>query len=179
VVRDARIVGEVLPRIGRTEIRAPDSARYAGEQSIQIKATVPSELNVSLNNSSLLFHAERQQASLLFNQLEEDNMSVEQDNKAIVGRWFTNFWGKTCDLTVVDEIAAPEMLLHYSLHEPRRALPGAPRSLSNVRLHAACISAWVESSRCGCSRLFSGAPRIGRAAYIRHISRKIDRATFS
>ena len=47
-------------------------------------------------------------------------MSVEQDNKAIVGRWFTNFWGKTCDLTVVDEIAAPEMLLHYSLHEPRR-----------------------------------------------------------
>lgn len=47
-------------------------------------------------------------------------MSIEEENKAIVGRWFTNFWGKTCDLTVVDEIAAPEMLLHYSLHEPRR-----------------------------------------------------------
>ncbi|MDM0109716.1 ester cyclase [Variovorax sp. J22R24] len=47
-------------------------------------------------------------------------MSVEQDNKAIVGRWFTNFWGKTCDLDIVDEIAAPDMLLHYSLHEPRR-----------------------------------------------------------
>jgi hypothetical protein len=46
-------------------------------------------------------------------------MSIEQDNKAIVGRWFTNFWGKTCDLSIVDEIAAPEMLLHYSLHEPR------------------------------------------------------------
>jgi len=51
VVRDARIVREVLPRIGRAEIRAPDSARYAGEQSIEIKAAVPSELNVSLNNS--------------------------------------------------------------------------------------------------------------------------------
>jgi len=25
-------------------------------------------------------------------------MSIEQDNKAIVGRWFTSFWGKTCDL---------------------------------------------------------------------------------
>jgi len=48
----------------------------------------------------------------------------------------------------------------------RVPLPGAARSLSNVRLHAECISAWVESSRCGCSRLFSGAPRIGRAAYI-------------
>jgi predicted ester cyclase len=47
-------------------------------------------------------------------------MSKEQDNKAIVGRWFTDFWGKTCNLDVVDEIAAPDMLLHYSLHEPRR-----------------------------------------------------------
>ena len=51
MVRDARIVREVLPRIGRAEIRAPDSARYAGEQSIEIKAAVPSELTVSLNNS--------------------------------------------------------------------------------------------------------------------------------
>ena len=47
-------------------------------------------------------------------------MSKESDNKAIVGRWFTNFWGKTCDLSIVDEIAAPNMLLQYSLHEPRR-----------------------------------------------------------
>jgi predicted ester cyclase len=47
-------------------------------------------------------------------------MSVEQDNKAIVGRWFTNFWGKACNLGVVDEIAAPDMLLQYSLHNPRR-----------------------------------------------------------
>ena len=47
-------------------------------------------------------------------------MSKEDDNKAIVGRWFTNFWGKTCDLSIVDEIAAPDMLLQYSLHEPRR-----------------------------------------------------------
>jgi predicted ester cyclase len=47
-------------------------------------------------------------------------MSIEQSNKAIVGRWFTSFWGNACDLSIVDEIAAPEMLLHYSLHEPRR-----------------------------------------------------------
>lgn len=47
-------------------------------------------------------------------------MSKESDNKAIVGRWFTNFWGKTCDLSIVDELAAPDMLLQYSLHEPRR-----------------------------------------------------------
>jgi predicted ester cyclase len=47
-------------------------------------------------------------------------MSRESDNKAIVGRWFTDFWGETCNLAVVDQLAAPDMLLQYSLHEPRR-----------------------------------------------------------
>jgi predicted ester cyclase len=47
-------------------------------------------------------------------------MSKEDDNKAIVGRWFTDFWGKTCNLDIVDELAVPDMLLQYSLHEPRR-----------------------------------------------------------
>jgi predicted ester cyclase len=47
-------------------------------------------------------------------------MSKEEVNKAIVGRWFTEFWGKDVNLSVVDRIAAPDMLLKYSLHEPRR-----------------------------------------------------------
>src|SRR5450631_3525175 len=47
-------------------------------------------------------------------------MSKADDNKAIVGRWFTDFWGKTCNLGIVDQLAAPDMLLQYSLHEPRR-----------------------------------------------------------
>jgi predicted ester cyclase len=47
-------------------------------------------------------------------------VSKQEDNKAIVGRWFTDFWGKTCNLGIVDELAAPDMLLQYSLHEPRR-----------------------------------------------------------
>jgi predicted ester cyclase len=47
-------------------------------------------------------------------------MSKESDNKAIVGRWFKGFWGETCDLGIVDELAAPDMLLQYSLHAPRR-----------------------------------------------------------
>jgi predicted ester cyclase len=49
-------------------------------------------------------------------------MAKADDNKAIVGRWFTGFWGKTYDPTIVDELAAPDMLLQYSLHEPRRGL---------------------------------------------------------
>ena len=47
-------------------------------------------------------------------------MSKEEENKAIVGRWFSSFWGPKCDLSIVDELAAPDMLLQYSLHEPRR-----------------------------------------------------------
>jgi predicted ester cyclase len=47
-------------------------------------------------------------------------MSKQDDNKAIVGRWFTDFWGKTCRLEIVEELAAPNMLLHYSMHAPRR-----------------------------------------------------------
>lgn len=39
---------------------------------------------------------------------------------AVVGRWFTEFWGKEYKSDVVDELAAPNMLLQYSLHAPRR-----------------------------------------------------------
>src|SRR5471030_568399 len=47
-------------------------------------------------------------------------MSKAEENKAIVARWFKDFWGESCNLAVVDELAAPDMLLQYSLHEPRR-----------------------------------------------------------
>jgi predicted ester cyclase len=47
-------------------------------------------------------------------------MSKEQDNKAIVGRWFAGFWGNPWNPGIIDELAAPDMLLQYSLHEPRR-----------------------------------------------------------
>ncbi len=47
-------------------------------------------------------------------------MSREQDNKALVGRWFEGFWGNPYNPKIVDELAAPDMLLQYSLHKPRR-----------------------------------------------------------
>ena len=42
------------------------------------------------------------------------------DNKAVVGRWFTEFWGEKYNAVVIDDLAAPDMLLKYSLHAPRR-----------------------------------------------------------
>jgi SnoaL-like polyketide cyclase len=47
-------------------------------------------------------------------------MSKEQDNKAIVGRWFTEFWGKSWNPRVVEELGAPDILLQYLLQAPRR-----------------------------------------------------------
>ena len=60
-------------------------------------------------------------------------MSKESDNKAIVGRWFTESWGKTCDLKIVDELAAPDMLLKYSLHAPRRGRDDIKAFMSGFR----------------------------------------------
>src|SRR4051794_29120938 len=37
----------------------------------------------------------------------------EEDNKAIVGRWFTGFWGADFDPSVIDELAAPNIRFEY------------------------------------------------------------------
>src|SRR5579859_6439985 len=42
------------------------------------------------------------------------------DNKSIVGRWFSEFWGKDFNPAVIDELAAPEIRFEYSLHAPCR-----------------------------------------------------------
>ncbi len=46
-------------------------------------------------------------------------MSIEE-NKAIVGRWFTDFWGNPWNPEIVDELAAPDIRFEYSMHAPRR-----------------------------------------------------------
>ena len=45
-------------------------------------------------------------------------MSVEDDNKAIVGRWFDEFWGNPWNPAVIDELAAPDIRFEYSMHSP-------------------------------------------------------------
>jgi predicted ester cyclase len=69
-------------------------------------------------------------------------MSSVAENKAIVGRWFTEFWGKTCNLGVVDELAAPDMLLHYSLHEPRRGRADIKAFMSDFRKAFPDLNFW-------------------------------------
>jgi hypothetical protein len=44
-------------------------------------------------------------------------MSAE-DNKAVVGRWFTEFWGTEYNPDVIDELAAHDIRFEYSMHTP-------------------------------------------------------------
>ena len=69
-------------------------------------------------------------------------MSKQDDNKAIVGRWFTEFWGKTCNLGVVDELAAPNMLLQYSLHAPRRGRDDIKEFMTDFRNSFPDLNFW-------------------------------------
>jgi predicted ester cyclase len=46
-------------------------------------------------------------------------MSIEE-NKAVVGRWFTEFWGPEYNPGVIDELAAPNIRFEYSMHAPCR-----------------------------------------------------------
>jgi predicted ester cyclase len=69
-------------------------------------------------------------------------MSKQDDNKAVVGRWFTEFWGKKVNLAVVDEIAAPDMLLKYSLHAPRRGRDDIKAFMTDFRAAFPDLNFW-------------------------------------
>ena len=69
-------------------------------------------------------------------------MSKEADNKAVVARWFTQFWGERINLAVVDEIAAPDMLLKYSLHEPRRGRADIKAFMTDFRAAFPDLNFW-------------------------------------
>ncbi len=69
-------------------------------------------------------------------------MSKQDDNKAVVGRWFNDFWGKNVNLAVVDDIAAPDMLLKYSLHAPRRGRDDIKAFMTDFRAAFPDLNFW-------------------------------------
>jgi predicted ester cyclase len=60
-------------------------------------------------------------------------MSNEQENKAVVARWFKEFWGNPWNPRVIDELGAPDMLLQYSLHAPRRGRDDVKKFMTGFR----------------------------------------------
>src|ERR1700736_2890621 len=69
-------------------------------------------------------------------------MSKEMSNKAVVGRWFTEFWGRSVNLAIIDEIAAPSMLLKYSLHAPRRGRDDIKAFMTDFRAAFPDLNFW-------------------------------------
>jgi predicted ester cyclase len=69
-------------------------------------------------------------------------MSLQDDNKTIVGQWFDRFWGKTFDASVIEQIAAPDMLLKYSLHEPRRGRADIKNFITDFRAAFPDLNFW-------------------------------------
>jgi predicted ester cyclase len=95
-------------------------------------------------------------------------MSLQDDNKVIVGRWFTNFWGRTCNLDVVDEIAAPDMLLKYSLHEPRKGRADIKAFITDFRAAFPDLNFWgtadlIAEGDCVVGRWEGGGTHTGPA----------------
>ncbi|MGA6121739.1 ester cyclase [Sphingobacterium anhuiense] len=72
----------------------------------------------------------------------ENQKTKEELNKEVVVRWFTHFWGETVDLSIVDEIAAPDMLLKYSLHEPRNGREDIKTFITDFRAAFPNLNFW-------------------------------------
>jgi predicted ester cyclase len=69
-------------------------------------------------------------------------MPLEQENKAIVGRWFAGFWGNPWNPEIIDEIAAADMLLQYSLHAPRRGREDIRNFMNDFRAAFPDLNFW-------------------------------------
>jgi hypothetical protein len=60
-------------------------------------------------------------------------MSQEQENKAIAVRWHEGFWGRSWNPKIVDDLAADDILLQFSLQAPRRGRAEAKEFLVAIR----------------------------------------------
>jgi predicted ester cyclase len=72
-----------------------------------------------------------------------------EENKAIVGRWFTEFWGKDFNPSVIDELAAPDIRFEYSLHKPVRGRDGVRAFAEKFRAAFPDLNFWGTADLLG------------------------------
>jgi predicted ester cyclase len=70
-------------------------------------------------------------------------MSKEKENKAIVTRWFEQFWGKAGNLGIVDELGTPDVLVHYPMHGPRRGREAVKTMMTEFREAFPDLNFWA------------------------------------
>jgi len=73
-------------------------------------------------------------------------MSKEQANKAIVERWFKEFWGNPWNPKVVDELATPNVQVHYLMHGPRRGQKVVKKMMTEFREAFPDLNFWGVGS---------------------------------
>jgi predicted ester cyclase len=66
----------------------------------------------------------------------------KEENKEVVGRWFKGFWGNPWNPNIVDELAAPDILLQYSLHAPRRGREDVKAFMAGFRRAFPDLNFW-------------------------------------
>jgi len=98
----------------------------------------------------------------------ESKMSREQDNKAVVGRWFDGFWGSPWNPQIIDELGAPDMLLQYSLHAPRRGREDVRNFMMDFRAAFPDLKFWgaadlIAEGDCVVGRWEGGGTHTGPA----------------
>jgi SnoaL-like polyketide cyclase len=67
---------------------------------------------------------------------------MSEKNKAIVGRWFTEFWGNPWNPAVIDEIAAPDIRFEYSMHAPLRGREAVKKFATEFRAAFPDLNFW-------------------------------------
>ena len=73
-------------------------------------------------------------------------MSKEQGNKAIVERWFKEFWGNPWNPKVVDELATPNVVVHYPIQGLRRGQEVVKKMMIEFREAFPDLNFWVVGS---------------------------------
>ena len=64
------------------------------------------------------------------------------NNKAIVDRWFTEFWGHSWNPGIVDELCAPDILLQYLLQAPLRGRADVKMFMTTFREAFPDVRVW-------------------------------------
>lgn len=68
-----------------------------------------------------------------------------QANKEIVERWFKAFWGNPADLNIIEELLAPNGLVHYPMHGPIRGHADVRKMMTEFREAFPDLNFWGTS----------------------------------
>ena len=58
---------------------------------------------------------------------------MTEENKAVVARWFREFWGNPWNPRIVNELATADVLLHYPMHEPKKGRAPVTKFMTDFR----------------------------------------------